>query len=408
MSVAISGTQMRSQFPILQDQVGGKNIVYLDSAATSLKPNCVVERIERFYKHENANVHRGAHFLSDRATLFYEQAREKVQNFIGASAVEEIVFVRGTTEGINLVASSYGEMALKEGDEILITESEHHANIVPWQLLVEKRKCVLKVCKVLESGEIDISSFDQLLSSKTKMVGISFASNTLGIVNPIGELIKKAHAVGAKVLVDAAQGVAFRKIDVRKLDCDFLVFSGHKMFAPFGIGVLYGKKELLEKMPPYQGGGSMISEVSFSGTTYNVIPTRFEAGTPNVEGALGLHEAINFIETLGLENIETHEKEILSYATSELKKISGVKVLGQASDKVGILSFIIDGLHSSDLGSLLSEQGIAVRVGHLCTQPLMKRFKITGCVRASFSVYNTKEDVDRLIAGIKKAKEIFA
>ncbi|MGE0632783.1 MAG: aminotransferase class V-fold PLP-dependent enzyme [Pseudobdellovibrionaceae bacterium] len=404
----LDSSELRNQFPILETKVSGKELVYLDSAATSLKPNQVIERIEKFYKFENSNVHRGAHFLSDRATHYYEQARNNVKKFINAVSAEELVFVRGTTEGINLVAMSYGDMALNAGDEILITETEHHANIVPWQMLASRKNCKLKTVDVKDNGELDLSSFDKNLNSKTKIVALTYASNTLGTINPIQEMTEKAHKAGAKVLVDAAQIAAFRKIDVQKLDCDFLVFSGHKMFAPFGIGILYGKKDLLEQMPPYQCGGSMISEVSFSGTTFNSVPTRFEAGTPNIGGAVALSEAINFIEGIGLRNIEAHEKELLEYATKELSKIAGVRVLGEAKDKVGILSFNIDGIHSSDLGSLLNEQGIAVRTGHLCTQPLMKRFGITSCVRASFSIYNTKKDVDRLIAGILKAKELFA
>lgn len=399
--------QIRQQFPILETKVSGRDLVYLDSAATSLRPERVIERIAKFYRYENSNVHRGAHFLSDHATSLYENARSRVQKFINASSADEIVFVRGTTEAINLVASSYGEMQIKAGDEILVSDMEHHANIVPWQLLEKKTGCKVVNFGVLDNGELDYESFKSKLSNKTRLVAVSFASNTLGTINNVELMIREAHLKGALVLLDAAQMMAFRKVDVQKLDCDFLAFSGHKMFAPFGVGVLFAKRAILETMPPYQGGGSMISEVCFSGTSFNGIPTRFEAGTPNIEGAIGLAEAIDFIEDLGLKNIENHESELLRQATEKLKSIPGLTIFGEAADKVGILSFAVQGVHHSDLGHLLNEQGVAVRTGHLCTQPLMKRFEITGITRASLSVYNSAGDIERLYAGILKAKEMF-
>lgn len=397
---------LREQFPALNQKVYGKNLIYLDSAATTLKPQVVIDRMNHFYSFETANVHRGAHHLSDHATNEFESARETIRKFLNASTIEEVIFTKGTTEGINLIAESFGLEFLNENDEIVITELEHHANIIAWQVLVEKKKCVLKYIPVFENGEIDLTNLDQILTDKTKIVSISACSNTTGTFLPIEEIIKKAKAVNAVVVVDAAQFVSQKKIDVQILDVDFLVFSAHKLFGPYGFGVLFGKKRWLDKMPPYQLGGSMISTVDFQKTTYNSLPYKFEAGTPNIEGAIATKTAIDFFSDLNIDDVFKHEQSLLAKAQSEILSLQGVKIFGEAKEKAAILSFNISGAHHSDVGQILDQCGVAVRVGHHCTQPLLKKFGITGTVRASISIYNNENDIDQLIEGVKKAKRM--
>ena len=400
--------KLRAEFPALKQLVNGNPLVYLDSAATSLKPKAVIDRLNQFYSLEAANVHRGAHFLSDRATELFESARNKVAQFINASSSKEIIFVRGTTEGINLVASSFGA-TLNEGDEIIVSEVEHHANIVPWQLLAEKRKLKIKVLTATQEGSFSMPSLTNLITPRTKLLAITHASNLLGNVVELKPLIKVAHSLGVKVLVDGAQAVGKIMVDVQALDADFYVFSGHKMFAPFGIGVLYGKEEILKEMPPYQGGGSMISQVSFAKTTFNEVPFRFEAGTPDVGGAIALAAAIDFIHSIGLASIESHENELVRMAFTKLAKVEDLELLGPLSGtKIPVFSFNIKNLHGSDIGFLLNQQGIAVRTGHHCTQPLLQKLNLTGSVRASFSIYNTEEEIELLIAALNKSKELLS
>jgi cysteine desulfurase/selenocysteine lyase len=398
--------QVRKDFPILKREINGKPLVYLDNAATSQKPQMVLDTIVNYYKNYNANIHRGVYTLSAEASALYEEAKEKVKIFINASESREIVFTRGATEAINLVAYSFGKINVDEGDEIIISEMEHHANIVPWQELCIDKKAKLRIIPISDSGELLIDEYKKLLNGKTKLVAISHISNTLGTINDVKEIIRLAHEKNIPVLVDGAQAVAHTKVDVKDLDCEFYVFSGHKMFAPMGIGVLYGKAAYLEAMPPYQTGGDMIERVSFEKTTFNAIPMKFEAGTPNVEGALGLASAIDYINSLGLEHMHGHENEMLEYATEQIQKIDGVKLIGTAKNKIGVISFIIDGANAMDIGIMLDTMGIAVRTGQHCTEPLMDRFKIPGTVRASFSVYNTFEEVDVFIDGLKKAISI--
>lgn len=398
--------EVRSQFPALKQKVHGHDLVYLDSAATTLKPQSVIDRISRFYANETANVHRGAHYLADTATGEFELARETIRQFVNAQTIEEVIFTRGTTESVNLVAQCYGENFLQEGDEIVITEMEHHSNLVPWQLLAQKKKCSLKYISVLENGEIDLQSVENVITTKTKFVAFTGCSNILGTITPIEIIVKKAKAVGALTLVDAAQYVTQRKVDVQKLDVDFLVFSSHKLFGPFGFGVLYGKKKWLEQMPPYQSGGSMISTVDFQKTIFNTLPFKFEAGTPHVEGAIGTKSAIDFVNQLGKNEIFEYEQSLLKMAESELKKIEGLRLFGEAREKASIISFTFDGAHHSDIGQILDQYGIAVRVGNHCTQPLLKKFGLTGTVRASLSVYNNQNDIEKLVDGVKKAKRM--
>lgn len=398
---------IRAQFPALKQKVHGRDLVYLDSAATTLKPEVVAERIYRFNQNEISNVHRGAHFLADKATQSYENARATVAKFLNAKGADEIVFVRGTTEAINLVAHSYGRAFLKAGDEILITEMEHHANIVPWQLIAEEKGVKIKVALVHENGELNVEDFKSKLSDKTKIVAFTACSNILGTVNDMKLLTAEAHKVGAVVLVDGAQIVSQEAVDMQSIGCDFFVFSGHKIFAPFGIGVLYGRKEVLEKMSPYQGGGSMIASCTFLGTTYNDVPFRFEAGTPNVEGAVGLATALDFLKRIPFENIKAHKNELLQKATEGLHEMPNVRIVGEARHKGPVLSFNLKGAHHSDVGQILDQQGIAVRAGHHCTQPLMDRYKIPGTVRASFSIYNNMKDVEVFLAAMRKAQELF-
>ena len=393
---------IRADFPILQTKIHNKPLVYFDNAATTQKPKIVIDRIRDYYENENANIHRGVHHLSQVATQDYENARSRIQKYIGAAKSEEIIFTKGTTDGINLVASSFGAL-LKEGDEILISAMEHHSNIVPWQLLADSKKLQLKVIPIHKDGTLIMDAFDQLLSEKTKLVSITHISNTLGTINPIESIISKSHAVGAKVLIDGAQSIQHGDIDVSSLNCDFFVFSGHKIFGPTGIGVLYGKEKLLEEMPPYQGGGDMIKNVSFEKTTFNELPFKFEAGTPNIIGGIALGTAIEYIESIDRKSAFDYEKKLLTYAEQELLKIEGIQVFGTSSEKTSLVSFNVGSIHPFDLGTLLDKQGIAVRTGHHCTQPLMDFYNIPGTIRASFSIYNTVEEVDLFLNALRRA-----
>lgn len=394
--------QIRAQFPTLKRKVYGKQLVYLDNGATVQKPQVVIDAITNYYENENSNIHRGVHLLSQEATTAYEEARTIVQKYINAKHDHEIIFTKGTTDGINLVASSFGEL-LKEGDEIMISAMEHHSNIVPWQLLCERKKCILKVVPISASGELLMDQFDAMLSNKTKLVAITHISNALGTINPIEEIIEKAHTFGAKVLIDGAQSIQHTTVDVQQLDCDFFVFSSHKIFGPTGVGVLFGKEEILNEMPPYQGGGDMIAKVSFEKTTYNELPFKFEAGTPNIVGGIATGVALKYLASMDIEAIQRYESELLDYVQSELTKIEGVQIIGTAKNKASVASFIVDGIHPFDIGTLLDKQGIAVRTGHHCTQPLMDFFEIPGTIRASFAFYNTKEEVDLFITALKRS-----
>lgn len=396
---------IRELFPALRQQVYGKQLIYFDNGATSQKPQVVLDTLKQYYALENANIHRGVHYLSQQATSAYEQARRTIQTYIGAKSPDEIIFTKGTTDAINLVAFSFGEL-LKTGDEILITAMEHHSNIVPWQLLCERKGCVLKVVPISKKGELDLVAFDTLLNERTKLLAITHISNTLGTINPVQELIEKAHRAGAKVLLDGAQSIQHLQIDVKQLDCDFYCFSGHKVFGPTGIGILYGKEEILEKMPPYQGGGDMIAKVTFERTTYNTLPLKFEAGTPHIAGAIGLGSAIEFLNSLDLNAAAAHELELTKYAQGILDTFEGLHIIGEAKNKTSVVSFTIDHMHPFDLGTLLDKQGIAVRTGHHCTQPLMDFFEIPGTVRASFAFYNTKEEIDTFVAALERSMQI--
>ena len=398
---------IRDQFPILHQKVHGRPLIYFDNAATSQKPLKVIHAISEYYQQENSNIHRGAHYLSNQATEKYEKSREAVRRFINAESTEEIILTKGTTESINLVASCLSQSLFKQGDEILISGLEHHANIVPWQIAAEKTGALIKVIPVLDSGELDMDAFKNLLSPKTKLLALSHISNALGTINPVEEMIALAKEKGALVLIDGAQSVPHMFVDVQALDCDFFCFSAHKIYGPTGIGVLYGKKAQLEKMPPYQSGGEMIKEVTFAGTTFNDLPYKFEAGTPNIAGGIGLLAAIEFMEEVGLEHIARREAELLVYATKKLKELGGIQFVGEAKEKAAVISFLVDGIHPSDLGSVLDKLGIAVRTGHHCAQPIMDRFEIPGTVRASFAVYNTETEIDVFIEGIDKVKKMF-
>ncbi|PSR06479.1 MAG: cysteine desulfurase CsdA [Bacteroidetes bacterium SW_10_40_5] len=398
---------IRKDFPILFQEVNGNPLVYLDNAATTQKPKQVIDTVADYYSETNSNVHRGIHRLSDEASQQYEAVRETVQQFLNASKKEEIVFTRGTTESINLVAQTFGKTRVREGDEVLITAMEHHSNIVPWQMLCEQQGATLKVLPINDKGELKTDDLDQYLTSKTKLFAFVQVSNTLGTVNPAHWLIQKAHANGTPVLADAAQVPMHQPVDVQDLDCDFWVFSGHKIFGPTGIGVLYGKEEHLEAMPPYQGGGDMIDTVTFEKTTYNEIPLKFEAGTPNIAGTIGLGEALRYVQSIGLSNIQQYETELLEYATEQMQQIKDLKIIGTADNKCSVISFHFNDIHPQDMGILLDKQGIAIRTGHHCTQPLMERFQIPATSRASFALYNTKEEVDKLVKGIHQVKNIF-
>ncbi|NUM71773.1 MAG: cysteine desulfurase [Ignavibacteriaceae bacterium] len=400
-------SKIRENFPTLHQTVKGRQLVYLDSAATTHKPVQVIEKIDHYYRLQNSNIHRGVHYLSQLATEEYENARIKVKNFINASSEKEIVFVKGTTEGVNLVASSYGNRFINEGDEIIITHMEHHSNIVPWQLLCERKGAVLRVIPINDRGELIMEEYKKLLNEKTKMVAVVHASNTLGTENPVKEIIEEAHKYNVPVLIDGAQAVQHFEVDVRALDADFYTFSGHKLYGPTGIGVLYGKKELLEKMPPYQGGGDMISYVSFERTTYNELPYKFEAGTPHIAGGIGLGYAIDYVKGVGLQAIKQHEAALLDYANKKLLGIPGLTPIGTAEKKSSVFSFVLENIHPHDIGTILDVEGVAVRTGHLCTQPLMRRFDVPAVARASFGMYNNTDDIDALAEAILKVFKVF-
>jgi len=399
---------IRQDFPILNQAVNGHPLVYLDNAASSQKPIQVIEAVDAYYRLDNANVHRGVHRLSQRATDAYEAARDKVRAFLGAKSDKEIIFTRGATEAINLVAQSFARPQLKVGDEVLISYLEHHANIVPWQMVCEQTGAKLKVIPMTESGELDLSGLDDLLNERTKILAIGHVSNALGTVNPIKDIIAKAKAKSIPVLVDGAQAVPHLVVDVQDLDCDFYVFSGHKMFAPTGIGALYGKQALLEAMPPWQGGGDMILSVSFEHTQYNALPYKFEAGTPHIAGAVGLGAAIDYMNSLGIENLAAHEHHLLAIATQKLEAMEGVRIIGTAKEKASVLSFMIEDVHPHDVGTIFDQQGVAIRAGHHCAQPVMQFFGIAATARASFAFYNTEQEIDALVSAIKTTQELFA
>lgn len=406
--MALDINKVRADFPLLKEEMRGKPIVFLDSAASSQKPTVVIDAISEYYNHQHANVHRGVYELSQEATDAFELGRERVRSFLNADSTDEIIFTRGTTESINLVASCYGRKFLEKGDEVIISTLEHHSNIVPWQMICEERGAVLKVIPIDDQGDIIIDEYKKLLSAKTKIVSIVHISNALGTINPVKEVIDLAHEQDIPVLIDGAQATLHEKIDVQELDADFYAFSGHKVYGPTGIGVLYGKRRWLDAMPPYQGGGEMIKTVSFEKTTYNELPFKFEAGTPDISGVIGLGIALEYVKSLGYENIGEHESELLRYATEKLLEIPGLRIVGTSKNKASVISFLIDGTHPYDIGTILDKLGIAVRTGHHCTQPLMKRFEIPGTVRASFAVYNNKEDIDRLVEGVTRAARMLA
>jgi cysteine desulfurase / selenocysteine lyase len=403
----LDAAELRKQFPALAQKVHGKPLVYLDNAATSHKPKVVLDALARFYRKDNSNVHRGVHLLSERATRDYEAARDKVQRFIGAAHREEVVFTRGTTEAINLVAYSFLRPHLKAGDDVIVSGMEHHSNIVPWQLACEAAGAKLKVIPLTDAGELRMDEYGKLLSPKTKLVAVGHVSNALGTINPVEEIIRLAHAKGVPVLVDGAQAVPHLAVDVQALGCDFYAFSGHKMYGPTGIGVLYGRKELLEAMPPWQGGGDMIRSVTFEQTTYNDLPYKFEAGTPDISGAIGLGAAVDFLNGLGLDRVAAHEHDLLVYATKEVAKVPGLRLIGTAPMKAGVLSFVLDDVHPHDVGSLVDRDGVAIRTGHHCAQPVMDRYGVPATCRASFAVYNTKADVDALVKSLKTVVAMF-
>jgi cysteine desulfurase / selenocysteine lyase len=402
-----SRAHWRDDFPILRRRVNGKPLVYLDNAATTQKPQVVIDAESCYYTHDNANVHRGVHSLSQRATDAYEAARARIQRFINAAAAEEIVFVRGATEAINLVAQSYARPRLNPGDEIIISAMEHHSNIVPWQLVGQQTGAVLKVVPINDAGELQLDAFRNLLGPRTRLVAMTHLSNALGSIVPVEAVIALAHDRGVPVLVDGAQAISHLPVDVRALGCDFYVFSGHKIFGPTGIGVLYGRAELLDAMPPYQGGGDMISSVTFEKTEYNDLPYKFEAGTPNIAGAIGLGAAVDYVSAIGMQAIAAHEQDLLTHATQAVSGIPGLRIIGTARRKASILSFALDGMHPHDVGTILDCQGVAIRAGHHCAMPVMQRYGIGGTARASFALYNTREEVDALVAGIRKAQEMF-
>ncbi len=400
--------KVRADFPTLSQKIRGKDLVYLDNAATSHKPLCVIEAVEDFYRNYNSNIHRGVHKLSQKATDRYEKARKIVKEFINAGSTEEIIFTKGTTDSVNLVANSFGRKYLKEGDEILISHMEHHSNIVPWQILCEEKGCILKVAPINDKGEIIWEEFEKLISEKTKIISVVHISNSLGTINPIKKIIEAGHSRNIPVMIDAAQSIHHVKVDVDALDADFLVFSGHKIYGPTGIGVLYGKKKYLNEMPPYQGGGDMILSVSFEKTIYNELPAKFEAGTPNIAGAIGLGEAIKYVSELGIDNIAAYEKELLDYATEKISAIPGVRIIGTADNKASVVSFVMDAAHPHDVGTMMDMDGVAIRTGHHCTEPVMRRYDVPATSRASFSFYNTKEEIDVLVKSIEKIIDMFS
>lgn len=398
---------IREDFPILKQQMHGKPLVYLDNAATSQKPQAMIDAVSRYYTTQNSNIHRGIHFLSELATAGYEEARVKVKCFLNASDTREIIFVRGTTEGINLVAQSYGRQFIKEGEEVVISAMEHHSNIVPWQILCDQARAKLRVIPINHDGELLVEEYKRLLNKRTRLVSVAHVSNALGTILPVKRVIEMAHGYNIPVLIDGAQAAPHMKIDVQDLDCDFYAFSGHKLFGPTGIGVLYGKAKHLEAMPPYQGGGDMISLVTFEKTHYNVLPYKFEAGTPHIAGGIGLGAAIHYLNGIGMAAIAAYEKELLAYATEALSTIKGLRIIGTAKEKAGVLSFVLDGVHPHDIGTVLDQEGVAIRAGHHCAMPVMQRFGIPATARASFAFYNTKEEVDVLVRAIHKVMKVF-
>ncbi len=406
-AMAIDINNIRSQFPILDSIIHGKPLAYFDNAATTHKPERVVNKVNEVYHTLNSNIHRGVHYLSNQATLAYEEARIKVQNFLNAAHSHEIIFTSGATAAINLLAFSFGETYIEEGDEIIVSQMEHHSNIVPWQMMCKRRKAVLKVIPITETGELDLETFKSLLSHKTKLVAVTYVSNALGTQNPIPEIIKRTHQNNSLIMVDASQAVQHLKVDVQELDVDFLVFSGHKIYGPTGTGSLYGKEKFLNEMEPWQGGGEMIKTVTFEETSYNELPFKYEAGTPNIAGAIGLGEAIDFVSEIGVENIAEYEHELLVYATDKLNAIPGMRIFGTSNQKSSVISFLVNEIHPFDMGTMLDKMGLAVRTGHHCAQPIMDYFGIPGTLRASFAVYNTKEEIDRLVEGISKVAMLF-
>lgn len=399
--------KLRQDFPILAKKINNRELVYLDNAATTQKPKQVIQAIDDYYLTMNANIHRGVHTLAERSTHAYESVREKFKNFINAKSANEIIFVRGCTEAINLVAASFGRANFEAGDEIVISMAEHHSNIVPWQLINEQTGAKLKVININNQGEIDLEHYASLLNSKTKMVAVAHVSNVLGTLNPVKTMIQMAHAKNIPFLVDGAQAIPHLPVDVQDLDCDFYTVSGHKMYAPMGIGVLYGKEKFLDKMPPYQGGGSMISKVTFAKTEYAALPLKFEAGTPNVEGVIGLGAAIDYLKATGMQNIAEHGNYLMQYATNKLNAIANLRIIGAAKDKVAVISFILDDIHPHDIATVLNEEGIAIRAGHHCAMPLMEHFKIPATARVSFGLYNNLEEIDELVKGVEKVKQFF-
>lgn len=399
--------RIRKDFPILEEEIYGKPLVYLDNGATTQRPLQVVERMTEYYLRYNSNVHRGVHYLSNKCTDANEQARETVREFINAVSTDEIIFTRGTTESINLVAHSFGEAFIREGDEIIVTEMEHHANIVPWQMLCERKKAVLKVVPFNGKGELNMEEFGKLLNERVKLVGVAYVSNVLGTVNPVKEIIDAAHALGAYVLVDGAQAIQHIPVDMQALDCDFFAFSGHKVYGPTGVGVLYGKRGLLEQMPPWQGGGEMIKEVRFEKTTYNDLPFKFEAGTPDFIGVIGLGEALEYVKGIGLQDIASYEHDLMNYAMEQIRTVPNIILFGEAAEKSSVISFGIGGIHHFDLGTLLDKMGIAIRTGQLCAEPVMQHYGVTGMARASIAMYNTREEIDVFCEGLRKIEKIF-
>ena len=399
---------IKKEFPILSKNINNKPLIYLDNASTTQKPKSVIDVIQNYYESTNSNIHRGVHHLSQKATEKYEKSRETIQHFIGADSSKEIIFVRGATEAVNLVANSYVKPLLSEGDNIIISQMEHHANIVPWQIMSKEKGTDIRVIPINNAGELIIEEIDSLIDEKTKFISLNHVSNSLGTINPVHKLIQKAHKNDIRIMIDGAQAVQHMKVNVVELDVDFYCFSGHKMYGPTGIGILYGKKEILDKMEPYQGGGDMIKSVTFEKTIYNDVPHIFEAGTPNIVGAIGLGKAVEFIEDITVEEIEKHELDLLNYATDKINKIEGVQIIGNSKDKASVISFVMEGIHPHDIGTIMDNLGIAIRAGHHCTQPVMDFYEIPATARASFAIYNTKEDVDKLIDGIQKTKEVFA
>lgn len=400
--------RIREDFPILRQRIRGKPLVYLDNAATSQKPQVVIDAVTRFYAAENANIHRGVHYLSERATVAYDEARDKVARFINAPSSREIIFTRGTTEGINLVAQTYGRAHLKPGDDIVITVMEHHSNIVPWQLICEQTGATLRAAPINDAGELDLDGFERLLGDRTRLVAVVHLSNALGTINPIKRLVALAHARGIPVLVDGAQAAPHLRVDVQDLDCDFFAFSGHKVFGPTGVGVLYGRESLLEKMPPYQGGGDMIATVTLQRSTWAPLPAKFEAGTPMIAQVMGLGAAIDYVNGVGLDAIAAWEQDLLKYATGQVGEIEGIRLIGTAREKASVLGFVLEGVHPHDIGTVLDDAGVAIRAGHHCAQPVMERFGVPATARASFAFYNTKAEIDALVDGLLTVKKMFA